>query len=56
MLLPCQAMFGIERGNQMREIVEAATGGLCPCMRNQACPLMLGANGLGAEDLDAAAV
>ena len=39
-LLACQAMFGIERGNEIRELVETATGEPCPCLQNERCPLL----------------
>jgi hypothetical protein len=39
-LLPCQAMFGLARGDQIIEMVEAATGGPCPCIQGLTCPLM----------------
>lgn len=40
-LLPCQEMFGMERGGDLIAWVEAATGAdLCPCKRGEACPLL----------------
>lgn len=39
-LLPCQLMFGIERGDQIRELIETATGEACPCIRGLRCVLL----------------
>lgn len=38
-LLHCQAMFGLERGNQIQALVEDATGEDCPCIQGRTCPL-----------------
>lgn len=38
-LLHCQAMFGLERGNQIQTLVEDATGEDCPCIQGRTCPL-----------------
>jgi len=39
-LLPCQALFGIERGNQIVAAVEEDLGGPCPCKQGLVCPLL----------------
>jgi len=33
-------MFGIERGNQIRDLIEAATDAECPCVRGLRCVLL----------------
>ena len=39
-LLPCQALFGIDRGNQIVAAVEEDLGGPCPCKQSLVCPLL----------------
>lgn len=39
-VLPCQLMFGVERGEQIRGLIEDATGEACPCMRGLRCVLL----------------
>lgn len=38
-ILPCQAMFGIEIGQQIVAHIEGLTGQPCPCRRGHFCPL-----------------
>ena len=40
MILICQGMYGMERGNQIRAIVEGAVEGPCPCLSGKRCPLV----------------
>lgn len=35
----CERLFGADRGTQVQELVELATGELCPCKQGRACPL-----------------
>jgi hypothetical protein len=39
-LLPCHLMFGIERGDEIRDLIETATGLPCPCVRGLRCVLL----------------
>ena len=39
-LLPCQALFGLERGAQIVAAVEEDLGGPCPCKQGRVCPLL----------------
>ena len=39
-------MFGLERGQQIVDLIEAATGQPCPCKQGNDCPLL----GSRAED------
>ena len=39
-LLPCQALFGLQRGGQIIAAVEEDTGDLCPCKQGRTCPLL----------------
>lgn len=39
-LLTCQAMYGIERGDRIIAVLEEATGEPCPCKQGVVCPLM----------------
>ena len=39
-ILPCQAMFGLERGQQIVDLIESTTGELCPCKRGIPCALL----------------
>lgn len=39
-ILPCQAMFGLERGQQIVDLIESTTGDLCPCKRGIPCALL----------------
>lgn len=38
-ILPCQAAFGMTRGQQIQTAVEQVTGEQCPCLQMQVCPL-----------------
>lgn len=40
MLLTCEAIFGNERGGQLRKCIEDSTGEVCPCRQGKSCPLM----------------
>ena len=40
MLLTCQAIYGIERGDELSAFIEQATGEPCPCRQGRACPMM----------------
>jgi hypothetical protein len=40
MLLVCEAIYGVERGIEVRAMVEGATGEACPCRQGRPCPLM----------------
>ncbi len=48
-LLPCQAMFGVERGDEIIALIEAATGELCPCKQDAGCPLVRAVSGREAQ-------
>jgi hypothetical protein len=39
-LLPCQELFGIVRGDQVRALIETTTGQACPCVQGLGCPLV----------------
>ena len=39
-LLPCEALFGLERGAQIVAAVEQDTGDVCPCKQGRVCPLL----------------
>lgn len=39
-ILPCEALFGLERGAQIQAAVAEDTGQPCPCSQGRACPLM----------------
>lgn len=36
----CEILFNSEKARAMQELVEGATGDLCPCKRMMACPLL----------------
>ena len=36
----CERLFGLVRGGEIRAMVVAATGELCPCDAGRACPLV----------------
>lgn len=40
MLLTCEAIYGIERGARMLNIIEQSTGEACPCKQGAPCPLL----------------
>lgn len=40
MLLTCHTIFGVQRGDELLELIEETTGQPCPCRRGQPCPLM----------------
>lgn len=37
--LACQVLFGKERGDRIRELVEDSIGEVCPCLAGLRCPL-----------------
>lgn len=39
-ILPCQALFGMERGDQIVAHIEEVTGQPCPCKRGMMCPFV----------------
>jgi hypothetical protein len=40
MLLTCQAVYGVERGDELSAFIEQVTGEPCPCRQGRACPMM----------------
>ena len=40
--MECERAMGLVRGREIRELVEAATGDVCPCRKGQICPLLPG--------------
>lgn len=40
MALGCVALFGVERGREIRAMVEKLTEALCPCVAGKLCPLL----------------
>lgn len=40
--LPCQAIFGQERGREVHEFVERMNGATCPCLSGEQCLLLDG--------------
>jgi hypothetical protein len=38
-IMPCQALFGMERGDQIIAQIERVSGQPCPCKRGIVCPL-----------------
>jgi hypothetical protein len=40
-MLECERLFGELRGREVQDLVEAATGELCPCKRDMVCPLLV---------------
>lgn len=39
--LGCEVLFGTDRGRAVQELVEGATGQLCPCKQGLTCPLLV---------------
>lgn len=39
----CQELFGIQRGQEVHELVEQSTGAPCPCLSGKSCPLVAAA-------------
>lgn len=39
-MLACYKLFGTDRARQVQEMVESATGELCPCKQDKVCPLL----------------
>lgn len=40
MALGCVALFGIERGREIRALIEKLTDSVCPCVAGKPCPLL----------------
>ena len=38
--LGCEVLFTTERGRAVQELIEGATGELCPCKQGKVCPLL----------------
>lgn len=48
-MMHCERLFGMKRGREIRELIEAATGEPCPCqgIAPAACPLRTATDGQG---------
>jgi len=36
----CEVLFGAKRAQDMQDMIERATGDVCPCKRGRVCPLL----------------